>query len=187
MKHPEEDNIEMDKILILETDRLILRRFCEADLKDLFEYLSDDEVVRYEPYKTMCLDEVKDNLSWRISTDEMIAVELKSNGKLIGNVYLGKRDFDSFEMGYVFNKQFWKKGYAKESCEAVIRKIFSEGGHRIYAECDPCNESSWRLLESLQFEREAYHKQNVYFWKDENDEPIWKDTYVYAILNNHNN
>ena len=26
-------------------------------------------------------------------------------------------------------------------------------------------------------------EKNVYFWKDENEEPIWKDTYIYAKLN----
>ncbi len=31
----------------------------------------------------MGMEEVKDNLAWRISTDEMIAVELKANGKMI--------------------------------------------------------------------------------------------------------
>ena len=66
---------------------------------------------------------------------------------------------------------------------ALIKKVFSEGVHRIFAECDPCNLNSWKLLERLGFEREAHYKQNVYFWKDDNDNPIWKDTFVYAILN----
>ena len=36
--------------------------------------------------------------------------------------------------------------------------------------------------ESLGFRREAHLRQNVYFWKDADGSPIWKDTYVYAIL-----
>ena len=169
--------------IIIETDRLILRRYCKEDLQDLYEYLSDEEVVKYEPYKPMDINEVEGNLDWRISTDEMIAVVLKSNNKMIGNIYLGKRDFESIEIGYVFNKQYWGKGYAKESCNALIEKLFSEKTHRIFAECDPCNASSWSLLESLGFIREAHFKKNVYFWKDENGNPIWKDTYVYSLLN----
>ena len=74
-------------------------------------------------------------------------------------------------------------GYAKESCNAIIDCCFSKGVHRIFAECDPVNSNSWRLLESLGFEREAHLKQNVYFWKDENDNPIWKDTFIYSLLN----
>lgn len=152
------------------------------DLQDLFEYLSDEKVVEYEPYKPMNIEEVKDELEWRISTDEMIAVELKDNHKMIGNVYLGKRDFNTLEIGYVFNKSYWGNGYAKESCKAVIDNAFTEGVHRIFAECDPNNPNSWRLLEALGFQREAVFKKNVYFWTDENELPIWKDTYVYSIL-----
>ena len=92
------------KSILAETDRLILRRYEEDDLQDLYEYLSNPKVVEYEPYKTKTLKETEDNLKWRVSSDEMIAVELKSAGKMIGNVYLGKRDFESLEIGYVFNE-----------------------------------------------------------------------------------
>lgn len=172
-----------DKKIIIQTDRLILRRYRKDDLQDLFEYLSDAEVVKYEPYKPMNLTEVSEELDARISSNEMIAVVLKATNKLIGNVYLGKREFESLEIGYVFSKQYWGQGYAKESCDILIKKAFSEGIHRIFAECDPCNSGSWRLLESLDFVREAHFKQNVFFWKDENGNPIWKDTFVYSILN----
>lgn len=166
----------------IQTQRLILRRFAKKDLQDLYEYLSDAEVVRFEPYKPMSMQQAAENLDWRISTDEMIAVELEADGKMIGNVYLGKRDFDSLEIGFVFNRKYWGCGYAAESCKALIDKAFSEGVHRIYAECDPCNTASWKLLEKLGFRREAHLRQNVYFWKDEQGKPIWKDTYVYAVL-----
>ena len=172
-----------EKIMILETKRLILRRYLKEDLEDLYEYLSDIKVVEYEPYKPMSRGEVESNLEWRISTDEMIAVELKSNGKMIGNVYLGKRDFDSLEIGYVFNQEYWGKGYAKESCTALVEQAFSNGIHRIFAECDSRNKNSWKLLESIGFIREAHLKENVYFWKDNNGRPIWKDTFIYAKLN----
>ena len=170
-------------MIVAETERLILRRYKKEDLQDLFEYLSDKDVVEYEPYKTMTFDEAKENLEWRIGTDEMIAVELKSSHKMIGNVYLGKRDFEALEIGYVFNRNYWGKGYAAESCEALIEQAFSNGVHRIYAECDPRNKNSWKLLEALGFRREAHFRKNVYFWKDENGKPIWKDTYIYAKLN----
>lgn len=172
-----------NKVMIAETERLILRRYTENDLQDLYEYLSNPRVVSYEPYKPMTMEEVKENLQWRISTDEMIAVELKATNKMIGNVYLGKRDFDSLEMGYVFNEYYWKKGYAKESCAKLVELAFQDGIHRIYAECDPENVNSWGLLEKLGFVREGYLKQNVYFWRDENNRPIWKDTFIYSRLN----
>ena len=172
-----------NKTVIIETERLILRRYRKDDVQDLFEYLSDGEVVRYEPYKPQSFDEAKENLEWRIGTDEMIAVELKSSHKMIGNVYMGKRDFEALEIGYVFNRNYWGHGYAAESCKALIQRAFSKGTHRIYAECDPENMSSWKLLEALGFQREAHFRKNVYFWKDETGKAIWKDTYVYAKLN----
>ena len=67
-----------NKIVIAETERLVLRRYKQEDLQDLFEYLSDKEVVEYEPYKPLTLNETKENLEWRIGTEEMIAVELKN-------------------------------------------------------------------------------------------------------------
>ena len=94
-------------MVIAETERLVLRRYRKEDLQDLFECLSDKEVVEYEPYRPLTLDETKENLEWRIGTEEMIAVELKDSRKMIGNVYMGKREFEALEIGYVFNRNYW--------------------------------------------------------------------------------
>ena len=171
----------MEDTILMETERLILRRYREEDYEDLYEYLSDPEVVKFEPYRPMDREETGRELAFRIADAEMIAVELKSTGKLIGNVYLGKREFDALEMGYVFNRKFWGLGYASESFWALIRWAFDRGIHRIYAECDPENENSWKLLERMGFAREGHLKENVWFRKDENGRPLWKDTYIYAI------
>lgn len=168
---------------VITTPRLILRRYREDDFDDLYEYLSDPDVLKYEPYKPMNPQEARAGLEWRISTPEMFAVQLSENKKMIGNVYLGKRDFSTLELGFVFNCKYWGQGYAKESCKALINLAFSQGTHRIYAECDPQNSASWHLLESLGFAREAFFKQNVYFWTNSDNLPIWKDTYIYSLLN----
>lgn len=73
--------------IILETERLVLRRYFKSDLQDLYEYLSDEEVVKFEPYRAMNRRETENNLAWRIPSDEMIAVELKADKKMIGNVH----------------------------------------------------------------------------------------------------
>lgn len=169
--------------MIAISNRLILRRFLKSDLLDLFDYLSDPEAVTFEPYQPMSMEEVRNELDRRIVSEEMIAVALKSSGKLIGNVYLGKRDNNALEIGFVFNKDYWKQGYAMESCQALICEAFLSGVARVYAECDPENQSSWILLERLGFTREAHLERNTWFWRDEHGEPILKDTYVYAIQN----
>ena len=51
-------------VIIAETERLIMRRYKNEDLQDLFEYLSDPKVVEFEPYKPMSLEETKENLGW---------------------------------------------------------------------------------------------------------------------------
>ena len=167
----------------MKTERLILRRFRMEDLDDLYEYLSDPEAVRFEPYPPQTLRETEQNLKWRISTDEMIAVELRETGKLIGNLYLGKRELDARELGYVFNRKYWGHGYAAEAAAALVEDAFRQGVNRVYAECDPLNPNSWRLLERLGFVREAHFRRNVFFQRDEAGMPVWKDTYVYARLN----
>lgn len=177
----------MDKKIIAETDRLILRRYRAEDIQDLYEYLSNPKVLEYEPYKPMTMEEAKENLESRIASDEMIAVELKSTGKMIGNVYLGKCDCNSLELGYVFNEDYWNMGYARESCEKLIENAFEHGIHRISAYCDPKNPNSWELLEKLGFTREGFLQKNVYFWKDGHDQPLWKDTYIYGLLNSKEN
>lgn len=162
------------------TPRLRLRHFRPGDLADLHACLSDPEAVKYEPYPPMSLMETRQALRWRMSTEEMTAIEL--NGRVIGNVYLGKRDCETLELGYLLNRSYWHQGYAFEACTALIDRAFAQDVHRIYAECDPENTASWGLVERLGFRREGHLKQNVFFQRDEKGYPLWKDTYLYARL-----
>ena len=49
--------------MILETERLILRKYRREDLRDLHEYLSDADVVAYEPYQPMNLTQAEIELA----------------------------------------------------------------------------------------------------------------------------
>lgn len=169
----------MQKII---TKRLILREFRESDYDDLFEYLSQLEDDEFEGYPGITYENGRDHLNCRIESEEFYAVEMKETGKVIGNIYFGKRDFEAREIGYIINKNYQRKGYAYEALGAVIEEAFRNGVHRVYAECDPRNECSWKLLEKAGLEREAHFKQNIFFHRDENGMPKWKDTYVYAML-----
>lgn len=167
----------------LETERLIIRGFQESDYEDLYEFLSQRKEDAFEAYPNITYDNIKEHLNYRVGSEEFYALELKSSGKVIGNVYLGKRDFEARELGYIINKNYQRMGYASEAVKAVMKQAFENGVHRIYAETDPRNLCSWGLLESLGFLREACFRKNVYFKKDQNDKPIWQDTYVYCVLN----
>ena len=46
--------------IFAQTQRLILRSFREEDLRDLFEYVSDEKVVAFEPSRPMTLEEARE-------------------------------------------------------------------------------------------------------------------------------
>ncbi len=168
---------------IISTDRLMIRKFEETDWKDLYEYLSDEVVVKYEPYDVYSEEDARRDAKHRSNNDCFYAVCIKETGKLIGNLYLSKGDFDTWELGYVFNRKHWGKGYATESAKALVDTAFTQfGARRIIAMCNPLNEDSWKLLERLGMRREGTLLQNVYFKKDKEGNPIWSDTYEYGIL-----
>lgn len=158
----------------------MLRSFREEDAEDLYAYLSDPEVVKFEPYKPFDREGCVLEAQRRAANPAFIAVEL--NGRVIGNIYLRMEEMHTCEIGWVFAKAFWGKGYAAEAARAVIGQAFKDGAHRVEAKCDPKNAGSWRLCERLGMRREAHFKQKVYFFCDEKGNPLWKDTYVYAVL-----
>ncbi|WP_310602897.1 GNAT family N-acetyltransferase [Anaerosporobacter sp.] len=167
----------------MESERLIMRRFTPEDWKDLYDYLSQDEVVRYEPYDVYSEEECKQEAINRSTDEAFWAVCLKETNKLIGNIYLAKQDFDTWELGYVFNPEYQGNGYATEAAAFLIDDILkNNNARRVIAMCNPHNQSSWKLLERLGLRREGHLIQNIYFKKDKEDNPIWSDTYEYGIL-----
>lgn len=166
----------------IRTERLLLRPFRESDYDDLFEFLSQLADDEFEGYPGITYENGREHLKYRLGSEEFFAIELSDSGKVIGNIYCGNRDFAAKEVGYIVNKRYQKKGYAAEALSAVIAQTFREGAHRVYAECDPRNVPSWKLLEKVGLRREAYFRQNLWFHRDENGTPFGKDTLVYAIL-----
>ncbi len=170
----------------IESGRLIMRKFCCDDWKDLYEYLSNEDVVRYEPYDVFSEEDCKIEAARRSSDKAFWAVCLKESSKLIGNVYFSRQEpeeFSNWEIGYVFNSRYCGNGYASESCRAIINYGFEKlQVRRVVAMCNPENTRSWKLLERLKMRREGHLRKNIYFKRDEKGEPIWSDTYEYAIL-----
>lgn len=170
----------------IKTKRLILRQFKESDYDDLYEFLSQLKDDEFEGYPGIDYENGRGHLKYRLNSQEFFAIVLPSEnqgkGKVIGNIYCGKRDFYAGEVGYIINKNFQKKGYGAEALWAVVSSAFKEGAHRVYAECDPRNTPSWKLLEKVGLQREAHFKKNIFFHKDAEENPVWKDTYVYAII-----
>lgn len=172
--------------MLLKSERIILRPFTMDDAEDLYEYLSDVDVVKFEPYNTYTREMAYEAAKARTDNSAFIAVCLKENDKLIGNLYFNRIEpekINTYELGYVFNKRFHGRGYATEAAECLLMYIFSTlKAHRVIACCNTENTSSWKLLERLKFRREAERIKNMFFDVNEDGKPMWFNSYQYALL-----
>ncbi len=138
----------------LVTRRLVIRRMHPNDWRDLYEYLSDPDTVRFEPYDAYTKTEAILEAANRANAPEFLAVCLQSNGKMIGNLYFTPTQDGSYELGYIFNRKYRGKNYAYESCFALLRYAFGQGAAKVIAECDARNTRSFHLMERLGMEPE---------------------------------
>ncbi len=173
----------------METNRLIIRKFEDRDYSDLYDYLSNKEVLRYEDQKTSSLEECKKLAHERTNSDNFIAVCLKENNRLIGHIYLRKLlpyENLTWEIGYIFNNKYWKKGYATEAVNKILEYLFTElRAHRVVARCDTRNIASWKLMKKIGMKQEACYRKNTFYKKYmllSKQEIEWYDTYHYSIL-----
>jgi len=93
-----------------------------------------------------------------------LAIFDKENDTFIGVVSLRNIDFDyqNGELGYWMVKDFWRKGYASEAAELLIKYAFEELNlYRIYATLEKDNAASLALLVKLGFEIEGLMKKSV--------------------------
>ena len=171
---------------MIETNRLFIRQFILSDYNDLYEYLSDPITYIFEPGKPISLDEAKELVSQRSTGNEFLAVILKQDHKLIGHLYfeqLEPKERMTWELGYIFNPKYHRKGYASEASAALVDYAFTHyHAHRIMARCNPENVASWKLLEKIGFTREGYFKKYGFIHKDDSGKPIWTDAYEYSKI-----
>lgn len=168
------------------TPRLLVRAFQPEDAEDLYEYLSNDEIYRFEPGEPVDRQQAQ-NLAVEMSTSpDFWAVELQTEQKVIGQIYFQQREphhLMTWELGYIMSPRYQRQGYGSEAVLALLRSGFAAAGiHRVVAHCNPENIASWKLLEKIGFRREGLLKKEVFFRKDANGEPLWTDTFVYAML-----
>ena len=109
----------------LETEKLVLRQFQEADWRDLHDYYSDASATKYtvgrefsegETWRTMC------GMigHWQLRGYGPYAVEEKSSGKVLGTVgFWYPNDWPSPEIKWALAPQYWGKGFASEAARAV--------------------------------------------------------------------
>ena len=171
---------------MIETERLLIRKFEVSDYNDLYEYLSEPITYIFEPGSPITLDEAKALTEQRSKGNDFFAVVLKQNNKMIGHVYLGQmepKERLTWELGYIFNPAYQRQGYASEASAALAEyAIKNFKAHRIMARCNPDNTASWKLLEKIGFKREGHFKKFGFIHKDSDGNPIWTDAYAYSRI-----
>jgi ribosomal-protein-alanine N-acetyltransferase len=171
---------------MIETARLLIRRFEEEDYPSLFEYFSNPKIYEFEPGEPVTMEEAKELTCERCHRDDYWAITLKSTHKLIGHLYFRQiepKEISTWELCYIINPAFHHKGYATESASALLRYAFDQFGiHRVVASCNPKNVASWKVLERIGMRREGKLRKSIFIRRDENGNPLWTDSLVYGIL-----
>jgi RimJ/RimL family protein N-acetyltransferase len=145
--------------MILETDRLILRPWCEEDAEALFTYASDPEVgppAGWPPHTSV--ENSREIIKNVLCAPETYAVCRKDNNpigsiglKLNGSTDMTNRD-DECELGYWIGKPFWGQGLIPEAAYRLLRHAFEDlGMARIWCGYYDGNTKSRRVMDKLGF------------------------------------
>ena len=158
------------------TQRLLLRAIRESDYMDMYEYTSKEEVARYvswSPHKrmedTMALCQMwaeeyakTDRYNWAIVF----------NGKVIGNIDVGKIVDENAFLGWQIDSIYWNKGIVTEAATAVRDFLFAKVGVvGIYASYIAENIGSGRVMQKIGM-KEITHKEYSATLKKECEEEI---------------
>ena len=143
---------------VLETERLTLREITTHDAEFLLRLLNEPSFIQNIGDRKVRTIEDACNyaLNGPIASYEqqgfgLYLVELKETREPIGICGLVKRDsLPHADIGFAFLPDFWRRGYAVESAQAV-RKYALEvlGLKRFLAIVNPANAGSIRVLEKI--------------------------------------
>ena len=184
--------------MTIETERLILRPFLEADAEDVYEYLKEPLVNCFACMKLDSVEAARAEVRDRgKDTEYTFAIVLKDTGKVIGEIDAapehtepidGSHDGpefpgDTFSPCWMLNKAYHGKGYAYEATHAFFDYLFREkGARRIYAYTEDYNIPCQKLCEKLGMRREGLFVEFVSFVKNPDGTPLYENTCQYAIL-----
>lgn len=152
---------------MLETERLLMRKFTLEDLDKLIELRSDDEVIKYLGGRTLQNPKaIEKRLRFYLDCYAkfnfgMCALVRKETGEMFG--WSGLQPLDGtteIEVGYGMIKKFWGMGIGYECARAWLDYGFNTVGlERIVAVAAPENTGSWRIMEKcgMRYEKTETH------------------------------
>lgn len=158
----------------LETDRLLLRGWSDADLEDFYTYASVPGVGEMAGWKHHASRaQTAAVLRMFQSEKNVFAVVEKQSGRVIGSVGLHRSWADFVpelqrlhckEIGYVLSKTYWGQGLIPEAVRRVIAYCFDVCGlDAVTVSHFKENDQSRRVIEKCGF---RFYKTGSYFAKD---------------------
>ena len=116
---------------MIETERLLLRKYTMSDFDALYEIMSDPETMQHYP-ASFDKERTEKWILWNLDNYEkygfgLWAVVLKETNEFIGDCGITLQNIDGQmlpEIGYHINKKYWRRGYAKEAARAVRDWVF---------------------------------------------------------------
>jgi ribosomal-protein-alanine N-acetyltransferase len=121
-------------MIILETQRLLLRRFVINDLDLLFTFYRDPDVVKYIPDAPRTYEETREELEWFLNGHPKFpelglwATIYKETGQFIGRCGLLPWTIDGqqeVEVAFALSKAYWGQGLATEAAGALVQYGFN--------------------------------------------------------------
>ncbi len=150
--------------IVIETERLILRKFTIEDAPFMLELLNTPTWIRFIGDRNVhSVEEAQQYLingnikNYSTHGFGFYLVAVKETGESIGMCGLVKRDsLDDTDIGFAFLPQFIGKGYGFEAASATL--IYAQNTlqlHKIIAIVNPDNADSIKLIKKigLQFEK----------------------------------
>ncbi len=171
--------------MILETPRLILRRFKKSDVESFLAYHNDPDIIRYQSWEAFSEKEALDFVEEQTTLQPFIAgkwfqiaIDLKETNQHIGDCAVNvKEDGQQAELGFTISRDFQKRAYAFEAVSHLLNYLFeTRKFHCIVGIADCENKASIALLKKLGMRQEGYFIQSYY------DKGDWSDEYLFAIL-----
>lgn len=150
--------------IVIETERLILRRIEEGDAELQYRLLNTPTIMHHlGGPKELHEIEAKHAKTMGWFANEgfgfMLVIE-KGTGELVGTCGMKRVDAENahnqgdFEIGWIIRDDRWRMGYASEAMRAVMEWAFtSHQAPVLVALTADGNEASWRLMEKLGMQR----------------------------------
>lgn len=156
---------------VLETERLLLRPWQEADAESLYKYAKDPAVGPIAGWQVhTSVENSREIIKEVLSGPETYAVVLKDTGEPVGSIelMLGSKSNigigeDEGEIGYWIGVPYWGQGLIPEAVREMLRYGFEELGlQNIWCGYFDGNDKSRRVQEKCGFryqrtERKLWH------------------------------